>query len=108
MNVGVLFDLGLRLVSSGDSERAEQKPGRTAKDLALILFACFLYVASKSMTTQGRVHIDQFEYWVLGTTPLLALFGYVLVIKRQSRRNNSTKVEEDIEARKFFWSWILA
>jgi hypothetical protein len=46
--------------------------GRTS-DYFLIIAACVAYVAAKNITSNGRVTLDEFQYWLVGIIPFILL-----------------------------------
>ncbi len=68
----------------------------------LLLAACAAFVIAKSIATAGRVHIDDIEYWIIGTVPLALLYGVSVVIERLL-----SDTRRDPVARRLIATWIL-
>ena len=47
--------------------------GRRRSDYVVLLVGCVAFVAARNLTAGGRVTIDQFQYWLIGLLPFLAI-----------------------------------
>jgi succinate dehydrogenase hydrophobic anchor subunit len=100
INAATDFDTRLRARPRLMRERFDMRP---VADFALVVCSCVAFIVAKSMTTSGRVRIDQFEYWLVGATPLAVIFLALFAVNRYSKENP----RQAADARNLCVSWLI-
>ncbi|WP_441238929.1 hypothetical protein [Bradyrhizobium sp. 930_D9_N1_4] len=72
-------------------------------NIGLLLASCVAFVLAKSITTHGRVHIDDVEYLLVGILPPVLLYGLSVVAERLM-----PDAGRDSVARRLLTAWLLA
>jgi hypothetical protein len=83
--------------------RGRPSPVPAILNMGLLLAGCVVFVLAKSITTQGRVHIDNVEYLLVGVIPPVLLYGLSLAAERFF-----PDAGRDSVARRLLTTWLLA
>ncbi|MDI3561302.1 hypothetical protein [Bradyrhizobium sp. Arg816] len=82
--------------------RGLPSPVSAMLNIGLLLAGCVAFVLAKSITTHGRVHIDDVEYLLVGVIPPALLYGLSLAADRLI-----PDAGKDSIARRLLTTWLL-